>query len=204
MRIILNVMCPEKQQKPVKARVLALSSWESGYAVPFPPQDFGSPYVFVYCSHNTGSCWPGSASVEFAARESQTFLLLLRWLFSHCRLCKSHLMSLEIASEGNCWMWSCTFGAAVGGGKFRGHVGQSGSMLGLFLPAERLRWRHPCQILEGQKYFRREMTSKYFQWRIWKDICSLELWSHFLHNSWVSCSYYMVYFFKRFYLSIYF
>ena len=62
MRTILNVMCPEKQYKPVKARVEALSSWESGHAVPFSPQDFCSPCVFVYCWHNTGSCWPGSAS----------------------------------------------------------------------------------------------------------------------------------------------
>ena len=32
-------MCPEKQQKLVKAQVGALSPWDSGCAVPFPPQD---------------------------------------------------------------------------------------------------------------------------------------------------------------------
>ena len=30
--------------------------------VPFPPQDFCSPCVFVYCGHNSRSCGPGSAS----------------------------------------------------------------------------------------------------------------------------------------------
>ena len=43
---------------------LALSHLESGYPVPFSPQDFCSPCVFVYCCHNTGSCWPGSVSKE--------------------------------------------------------------------------------------------------------------------------------------------
>ena len=42
----------------------AISHWESGRAVPFSPQDFCSPCVFVYCCHNTGSCCPGSASVR--------------------------------------------------------------------------------------------------------------------------------------------
>ena len=46
----------------------ALSHLQSGHAVPFPPQDFCSPCVFVYCSHNTGSCGPGSAS-EFQLYE---------------------------------------------------------------------------------------------------------------------------------------
>ena len=32
-------MCPEKQWKPVKARVGVLSSWDSGLTVPFPPQN---------------------------------------------------------------------------------------------------------------------------------------------------------------------
>ena len=41
-----------------------LSHLESGHAVPFSLQDFCSPCVFVYCCHNTGSCWPGSASTQ--------------------------------------------------------------------------------------------------------------------------------------------
>ena len=41
---------------------LALSHLESGHAIPFSPQDFCSPCVFVCCSHNTGSCRPGSAT----------------------------------------------------------------------------------------------------------------------------------------------
>ena len=65
-------MCPEKQSKPVQVEVvslswalsspLTLSHLESGHSIPFPPQDFCSPCVFVYCSHNTRSCGPGSAS----------------------------------------------------------------------------------------------------------------------------------------------
>ena len=42
---------------------LALSYLESGHAILFSPQDFCSPCVFVYCSHNTGSCGPGSVSL---------------------------------------------------------------------------------------------------------------------------------------------
>ena len=61
MRTILKVMSPEKQQKPVKARVSALSG-ESVRTVPFSPQGFCSPCVFDYCCHNTGSYGPGSAS----------------------------------------------------------------------------------------------------------------------------------------------
>ena len=41
---------------------LALSHLESGHAIPFSPQDFCSPCVFVYCIHNPVSCGPGSVS----------------------------------------------------------------------------------------------------------------------------------------------
>ena len=62
MRTILNVMCPEKQYKPIQAGdrlswalsgPLALFHLESGHAVPFPPQDFCSLCAFVYCCRST-------------------------------------------------------------------------------------------------------------------------------------------------------
>ena len=52
----LDVMCLEKQQKPVQAGAQdPLSDLESGHAFPISPQDFCSPCVFVYCCHNTAS-----------------------------------------------------------------------------------------------------------------------------------------------------
>ena len=36
--------------------------WREWPRLPFSPQDFCRPCVFVYCCHHTGSCWPGSAS----------------------------------------------------------------------------------------------------------------------------------------------
>ena len=73
MRTILNVMCPESNESVSRqgsalslswafCSTLDLSHLESGHAIPFSPQDFCSPCVFVYCCHNTGSCWPGSVS----------------------------------------------------------------------------------------------------------------------------------------------
>ena len=44
----LDVMCLEKQQKPVQAGAQdPLSDLESGRAVPFSPQDFCCPCVFA-------------------------------------------------------------------------------------------------------------------------------------------------------------
>ena len=53
MRTILNVMCPEKQYRPVQAGVGALSHSESGHGVLFSPQDFFSTCELVCRSHNT-------------------------------------------------------------------------------------------------------------------------------------------------------
>ena len=53
MRTVLNVMCPEKQKKPVKARVGSLSSWESGCKVHFPPQDLVVPVNLSHLRRNT-------------------------------------------------------------------------------------------------------------------------------------------------------
>ena len=74
MRIILDAMCPEKQQKPAQAGVgslswalsspLTLSHLESGHAILFSPQDFCSSCVFVYCCHSTGSGGLGSTSLS--------------------------------------------------------------------------------------------------------------------------------------------
>ena len=47
MRTILNVMCPQKQYKPVKSRVRVLCPKESGLAVPSPPCEF------VRCGYST-------------------------------------------------------------------------------------------------------------------------------------------------------
>ena len=52
---------PRKTIKACQGKGRGLSSWESGRAVPFPPQDFCSPCVCVYSSHNSRSCGPGSA-----------------------------------------------------------------------------------------------------------------------------------------------
>ena len=57
--------CPGRDQLSLSwalSSPFALSHLESGHAVPFSPQDFCSPCVFVYCCHNTGSHWPGSES----------------------------------------------------------------------------------------------------------------------------------------------
>ena len=53
MKTFLEVMLPEKQEKPVQASVGVLSHSESGHAVPFSPQDFCSPCEFVFHTHNT-------------------------------------------------------------------------------------------------------------------------------------------------------
>ena len=53
-----------------------LSHLESGHVVPFSLQDFCSLCIFVYCSHNTGSCWPGSTSLG-----SLQWTLLCSWKF---------------------------------------------------------------------------------------------------------------------------
>ena len=53
MRIILNVMYPEKQYKPIQAGVGALSHLESSHAIPFSPQNCCSPCEFVHNSHST-------------------------------------------------------------------------------------------------------------------------------------------------------
>ena len=63
---------------------LALSHLESGHAVPCSPQGFCSPCAFVYCSHNTGSCWPGSASLYptlclASGRSPQTHWGINKW-----------------------------------------------------------------------------------------------------------------------------
>ena len=68
------MQCAQKNNKSLSRREpalswalsspLALSHLETGHAIPFSPQDFCSPCVFVYCSHNTESCQPGSASLK--------------------------------------------------------------------------------------------------------------------------------------------
>ena len=59
-----------------------LSSWESGHTIPFSPQDFCSLCVFVYCSHNTRSCGPGSTSLT----QRISYFFSACWYFNSHRI----------------------------------------------------------------------------------------------------------------------
>ena len=51
MRTFFDV-CYQKAKKSPSRQGSKLSPWESGHAIPFSPQDFGSPCEFVRCLHN--------------------------------------------------------------------------------------------------------------------------------------------------------
>ena len=106
MRIILNVMRPEMQWKPVKARVKALASWESGCAVPFPPQDSVVRVNLSRLSHNA------SHTAEFLPHFHDPIDLLSHPLPSSVLATISLLCSFESvadAATGLQCLWHCSW-----------------------------------------------------------------------------------------------
>ena len=112
MRIILHVMCPEKQWKPVQAEVrlswalsgpLALSHLKSGHAVPFSPQDF---CICVYLSLASTTQDPAGRNLHHKSTE---------YMIPCIRGMKTAKLIYVVWRQGHGYPWTRTGGRFLGG-----------------------------------------------------------------------------------------